>query len=159
MFSQLYRVKRKPTKSRNTGAVKSKKVKVDGINFASSLEAYCYSELKNVGISFEYEGESFVVLDSFRYNGNYYKSTAGKKEMVNNGGKMVRAITYTPDFVSHKSKFIIETKGFVPSNHSFPLRFKMFLKLLSDNNMGDYSVYLPKNRAQVDATIKKILNE
>jgi len=149
-------VKRKPTPSRKTGAVRSKKAKVDGIDFASSLEAYCYSKLKENGLEFQYEGESFVVLDGFRFLGTYKKATAGKKEMVDNGGKVVRSITYTPDFVSHKHKFIIETKGFVPSNHSFPLRFKLFLKYLSDHGMGDYSVYLPKNRSQVDQTISDI---
>lgn len=151
-------MKRKPTSRRrkSTGAVKSKKAVRDGITFASSLEAYCYDSLKESGLEFGYETDSFTILPSFKYEGEYLKSTAGKKEMVDYTGKAVRAITYKPDFVSHKHKFIIETKGFVPSNHSFPLRWKLFLKYLHDNGMADYSVYLPKNRSQVDEVIKRL---
>lgn len=151
-------MKRKPTSSKrkNTGAIKSKKAVRDGITFASSLEAYCYDQLKESGLDFQYEGESFTVLPSFKYEGMYLKSTSGKKELVDYTGKAVRAITYKPDFVSHKHKFIIETKGFVPSNHSFPLRWKLFLKYLHENGMSDYSVFLPKNRAQVDDVINRL---
>ena len=148
---------RKPRKK--TGAVRSKKAQIDGITFASSLEAYCYNRLKAEGLDFEYEGGSFVVLPAFKYVGTYLKSTTGKKEMSDLSGKAVRAITYTPDFVSHKHKFIIETKGFVPSNHSFPLRWKLFLLYLNENNMGDYRVFLPKNQSQVDEAIETIITK
>lgn len=149
---------RKFTRKKKTGAVKSKKKVIDGITFASSLEAYCYTKLKENNIEFEYEGESFVVLPSFKYLGRYLASSPKKKELTDKTGKAVRAITYTPDFVSHDNKFIIETKGFVPSNHSFPLRWKLFLAYLNDNGMQDYQVFLPKNQGQVDDLIK-ILTE
>jgi hypothetical protein len=149
---------RKFTRKKKTGAVKSKKKVIDGITFASSLEAYCYTKLKENNIDFEYEGESFVVLPSFKYLGRYLASSPKKKELTDKTGKAVRAITYTPDFVSHDNKFIIETKGFVPSNHSFPLRWKLFLAYLNDNGMQDYQVFLPKNQGQVDDLIK-ILTE
>lgn len=149
---------RKFTRKKKTGAVKSKKKVIDGITFASSLEAYCYTKLKENNIDFEYEGESFVVLPSFKYLGRYLASSPKKKELTDKTGKLVRAITYTPDFVSHDNKFIIETKGFVPSNHSFPLRWKLFLAYLNDNGMQDYQVFLPKNQGQVDDLIK-ILTE
>lgn len=149
---------RKFTRKKKTGAVKSKKKVIDGITFASSLEAYCYTKLKENNIDFEYEGESFVVLPSFKYLGRYLASSPKKKELTDKTGKAVRAITYTPDFVSHDNKFVIETKGFVPSNHSFPLRWKLFLAYLNDNGMQDYQVFLPKNQGQVDDLIK-ILTE
>ena len=121
-------MKRKPTPSRKTGAVRSKKAKVDGIDFASSLEAYCYSKLKENGLEFQYEGESFVVLDGFRFLGTYKKATAGKKEMVDNGGKVVRSITYTPDFVLPNG-VIIETKGrFVAADRRKHLEIKKIQK-------------------------------
>lgn len=149
---------RKFTRKKKTGAVKSKKKVIDGITFASSLEAYCYAKLKENNIDFEYEGESFTVLPSFKFLGRYLASSPKKKELTDKTGKLVRAITYTPDFVSHKNKFIIETKGFVPSNHSFPLRWKLFLSYLNDNDMGDYQVFLPKNQGQVNDLIQ-ILTE
>lgn len=146
-------------KKGKTGAVNSKKIKIDGITFASSLEAYTYKQLKDAKVAFQYEGEVFELMQPFRHYGTYLKSTKGKSILSDQKGKVVRNITYTPDFVSHEHKFIIETKGFVPSNHSFPLRWKMFLKHLQDNNMGDYSVFLPKNRKQVDEVINVIKNE
>ena len=71
---------------------------------------------------------------------------------------MVLGVKYTPDFVSHEHRFIIETKGWVPSQHTFPLRWKMFLKYLSDNDMDDYMLFIPKNKKQVDETITIILS-
>jgi len=144
---------RRYTRKKKTGAVKSKKKTIDGITFASSLEAYTYTKLKEEGIDFEYEGESFELLPSFKFLGTYLSSSPKKKELTDKSGKTVRAITYTPDFVSHTEKFIIETKGFVPSNHSFPLRWKLFLKYLKDNDMEDYQVFLPKNQGQVNDLI------
>jgi hypothetical protein len=150
---------RRYNRKKKTGAVKSKKKSIDGITFASSLEAYTYSKLKDSGLDFEYEGESFEVLPSFKFMGTYLSSSPKKKELTDKTGKVVRAITYTPDFVSHTHKFIIETKGFVPSNHSFPLRWKLFLSYLNNNDMGDYKVFLPKNQGQVDDLIKIITDE
>ena len=108
-----------------TGSVRSKKQVIDGIEFASSLEAYTYRKLKESGLEFGYETRTFELLPSFRFPHTYYASTPKKKELVNKTDKVVRSITYTPDFVG--DKWVIETKGFVPSNHSFPLRWKLFL--------------------------------
>lgn len=138
-------------KKKSTGAVNSKKKVIDGITFASSLEAYTYQKLKDADIDFEYEGKTYEVLPSFRYEGQYLQSTSGKKEMTDKSNKIVRAITYTPDFVG--DGWVIETKGFVPSNHSFPLRFKLFLNLVKDDRLD---VYVPKNQGQVDEVIKQI---
>jgi hypothetical protein len=76
--------------------------------------------------------------------------------MRNYTNKTVRGITYTPDFVSDSHKFIIETKGFVPSNHSFPLRWKLFLHHLQAQGMGDYKLFMPRNQEQVNHVIKEI---
>ena len=53
--------------------------------------------------------------------------------------------------------FIIETKGFVRANDSFPLRWKLFMKYLNDNKIR-YSLYIPKNKDQVDKVIQLIKN-
>ena len=62
----------------------------------------------------------------------------------------------TPPTVSHDHRFIIETKGYVPSQHTFPLRWKLFLHYLRDNDMEDYMLFIPKNKKQVDETIRII---
>ena len=134
-----------------TGAVRSKKKVIDGIEFASSLEAYAYTKLKEEGIEFEYEGKTFEVLPAFKFEATYLASSPKKKELGEKTGKAVRAITYTPDFVG--DGWVIETKGFVPSNHSFPLRWKMFLNLIQGQGID---VYLPKNQSQVNDVIKRI---
>jgi hypothetical protein len=141
-------------RKRSTGAVNSKKKTIDGITFASSLEAYTYAKLKEAGIDFEYEGRTFEVLPAFRYEAEYLHSTSKKKEMSDKTGKLVRAVTYKPDFVGEG--WVIECKGFVPSNHSFPLRLKMFLSSLQGQNMR---VYIPKNQSQVNEVIKILSNE
>ena len=50
---------------RKKGPVRSKKVTVDGIEFASGLEKYMYLALKKAKIEASYEGETYVLQDSF----------------------------------------------------------------------------------------------
>jgi len=138
---------------------KSRNLRRDGKQLKSNLETYCYDQLKEFDIDFVYEGETFVIQSGFRYPGIYYKSTKTKDYMMDATGNAVLQVNYTPDFVSHKNKFIIETKGYVPSQHTFPLRWKMFLKYLVDNGMGDYMLFIPKNKKQVDETIQTICRE
>ena len=44
------------------GAVNSKKKTIDGITFASGLEAYCYGKLKESGLEFAYEGKTLSLI-------------------------------------------------------------------------------------------------
>ena len=46
---------------RKQGPVRSKKVTVDGIQFASGLEKYMYLALKEAKIEARYEGETYVL--------------------------------------------------------------------------------------------------
>jgi hypothetical protein len=130
-----------------------------GHQLKSALEAYCYDRLRDTKLKFSYEGEVFYLMDGFRYDGVYHKMTKGKDVMTDRTGKAVLGIKYTPDFVSHEHKFIIETKGYVHGQHTFPLRWKLFLRYLVENGMSDYMLFIPKNRKQVDETIRLILNE
>ena len=143
---------------RKKGAVNSKKKTIDGITFASSLEAYCYEQLKKSGFEFMYEGQTFELLPSAQYSGVYFKSVPKSATMKSYQGKKVHPLTYTPDFFSSQHKFVIETKGFVPSQHTFPLRWKLFLHYLNENGMGDYQLFLPRNQEQVRSVIQ-ILNQ
>jgi len=126
------------------------------VKLKSTLETYCYDQLREAKIDFEYESETFSLMDSFRYPGIYHKSTKGNDVLIDATNKVVLSIKYTPDFISHKDKFIIETKGYVPSQHTFPLRWKLFLNYLNDNNMSDYMLFIPKNKKQIDRAIEII---
>ena len=138
------------------GAVNRKKSTYDGIEFQSKIELYCYKKLKEAGIEFQYEENTYEIFPAFKHHGKYGKKAARGFSIKEN--RPIRAVTYTPDFVSDQHKFIIETKGYVPSQHSFPLRFKMFLQFCKQNNMGDYAIYIPSNQKQVDQVVQDIVN-
>ena len=140
---------------RKQGPVRSKKVTVDGIQFASGLEKYMYLALKEAKIKARYEGETYVLQDSFVFNNkSYEKQSNGKGEFKNRGEKKILNIKYTPDFVS--PSFIIECKG--RANESFPLRWKMFKKYVNWK-MKHVTLYKPQNQKECDEVIKLILNK
>jgi len=137
---------------RKKGPVRSKKVKFDGITFASGLEKYMYIALKKAKIKAKYEGETFVLQEGFMFNvDSFERQGNGKGDMVNRGQKKILNIKYTPDFVS--SSFIIECKG--RANESFPLRWKMFKKYVNDN-LKHVTLYKPQNQKECDKVIELI---
>jgi hypothetical protein len=137
---------------RKKGPVRSKKVTFDGITFASGLEKYMYLALKEAKIKARYEGETYILQDSFEFkNESYERQSNGKGDMVNRGQKKILNIKYTPDFVS--DSFIIECKG--RANESFPLRWKMFKKYINDN-LKHVTLYKPQNQKECDKVIELI---
>jgi hypothetical protein len=140
---------------RNNG--KRSKTKKPIAPYRSGLEAYCAKRLQEEGIEFEYEQYSYTLHPSFKGNQRYFKSVPKKPDLVDATGKTILAITYKPDFVSYKNKFVIETKGYVRSD-DFPLRWKMFMKYCLDNGMNDWALYIPKNSKQVETVIQDILH-
>lgn len=141
--------RRKPTAKKKGHVRGGKKLK-------SSLEAYCYDALRGAKLQFDYEEHKYYLMDGFKYEGVYHKATRGKDIMVDKTGKAVLGVTYTPDFVSEKHKFVIETKGWVPSQHTFTIRWKMFLHHMNDTGKGDWMLFIPRNRKQVDDAINII---
>ena len=140
---------------RKQGPVRSKKVTVDGIQFASGLEKYMYLALKEAKIEARYEGETYVLQDSFVFNNkSYEKQSNGKGEFKNRGEKKILNIKYTPDFVS--TSFIIECKG--RANESFPIRWKMF-KIYVKEHLKHVTLYKPQNQKDCDEVIKLISNK
>lgn len=107
-----------------------------GITFKSGLEVYAYKKFIENNIDVAYEEKTFTILDSFEY-----------------GGKKIRAVHITPDFIG--KGFIVETKGW--ATDVFKLRWKLFLKHLADTNQ-EYKLYIPRNQGEVDACIKEILS-
>ena len=140
---------------RKQGPVRSKKVTVDGIQFASGLEKYMYLALKEAKIEAHYEGETYVLQDSFVFeNISYEKQSNGKGEFKNRGEKKILNIKYTPDFIS--DSFIIECKG--RANESFPIRWKMFKKYVKEH-LKHVTLYKPQNQKDCDEVVKLILNK
>jgi len=140
---------------RKRGPVRSKKVKFDGIQFASGLEKYMYQALKKAKIHSVYEGTTFILQEDFKFEIDSYERQAnGKGEMTNRGQKKIQSIKYTPDFVS--SSFIIECKG--RANESFPIRWKMF-KNYVNHKMKHVTLYKPQNQKECDKVVELILTK
>ena len=138
---------------RKKGPVRSKKVKFDGIQFASGLERYMYQALKKAKIRAVYEGATFVLQEGFMFDvDSFERQGNGKGDMVNRGQKKILNIKYTPDFVS--DSFIIECKG--RANESFPLRWKMFKKYVNDN-LKHVTLYKPQNQKECDKVVELII--
>jgi len=140
---------------RKKGPVRSKKVTFDGIQFASGLEKYMYQALKKAKIKSKYEGQTYVLQESFNFEIDSFERQAnGKGDMVNRGQKKILNIKYTPDFIS--DSFIIECKG--RANESFPIRWKMFKKYANDN-LKHVTLYKPQNQKECDAVVELIIKK
>ena len=135
------------------GPVQSKKIIVDGIKFASGLEKYMYQALKKAGIPAIYEGQTFELVESFYFPFESYERCGnGKGLYKNRGNKKILNMKYTPDFVG--KGFIIECKG--RANESFPLRWKIFKKLMAERRIGPFTLYKPQNQKECDETVELI---
>jgi len=143
------------TRRKTTQKRSSNKKKQLG-RYSSSIEKYCADQLREYGLAFDYEETTFELADRFRFPNKYYKMTSKGKDMVNRSNSVILPITYTPDFMGKDHNWIIETKGYLPSHHDFPMRWKLFLKHLVDNN-SNAIVFLAKNSSQVDEAIQQIL--
>ena len=143
---------RRKIRRKKRGPVVSKKIVVDGITFASGLEAYMYKALKAAGIDAAYEGSTYTIFQGFDLTKTVYERCAnGKGEYKNRGNKKILPIKYTPDFIG--KGFIIETKG--RANEAFPMRWKLF-KHYAEHNLNSI-LYKPQNQKECDETIKLIL--
>jgi len=138
---------------RKKGPVQSKKITYDGINFASGLERYMWMALRKAKIKALYEGQTFELVEAFDFPFESYERCGnGKGDYKNRGNKKILNIKYTPDFIG--KGFVIETKG--RANESFPLRWKMFKKLMANNRIGPFTLYKPQNQKECDMTVELI---
>lgn len=137
--------RKRPSRKKNLG------------KFKSAIEKYCSDRLRESGLSFFYEQQTFELVPSFRYTNRYLKMTPKRKDLMDRSNSVLQPIKYTPDFVAKDGSWVIETKGFIPSHHDFPMRWKLFLKHLIDNDL-DCAVYIARNKAHVDEAIEDILN-
>ena len=118
--------------------------------YKSGLEKECADQLRLARVEFEY-----VIQDKFIYPNTYLKMTPKSKGLVDKSNKIVLNIKYTPDFVDPGERWIIETKGYVRDGASFPLRWKIFMKWLIDNNRSPH-LFIVKNKNQIAEAVSKI---
>jgi len=138
---------------RKKGPVQSKKITYDGITFASGLEKYMYMALKKANIKALYEGQTFELVEGFDFPFEAYERCGnGKGDYKNRGNKKILNIKYTPDFIG--KGFIIETKG--RANESFPMRWKLFKRLMASDRVGPFTLYKPQNQKECDMTVELI---
>lgn len=124
--------------------------------YKSALEKACADSLAESGLSFTYEETEYILVDKFRYEGVYHKMTPKGKDLRDRSGAVVLPIKYTPDFVATDGSWIIETKGYTPSHHDFPMRWKLFLKYLSELGKPLPSLFICRNKQQIDQAIEII---
>jgi len=154
VYTMTLKLMMKRSYKRKKGPVQSKKVTADGIQFASGLEKYMYLALKQAGITALYEGQTFELIESFDFPFECYERCAnGKGVYKNRGNRKILNMKYTPDFVG--KGFIIECKG--RANESFPLRWKIFKKLIAERRLGPFTLYKPQNQKECDETVRLIL--
>ena len=148
-------MKKRSYKKKKRGPVRSKKVTIDGITFASGLEKYMYQVLKKAKIKAKYEGATYEVFSGFEFpNISIERCANGKGEYKNRGEKKILPIKYTPDFVGED--FIIETKG--RANESFPMRWKLFKKFIN-KCYPCVTLYKPQNQKECDQVIELLTNK
>lgn len=124
--------------------------------YKSALEKACADSLAESGLSFTYEETEYIIVDKFKYEGVYHKMTPKGKDLRDRSGAVVLPIKYTPDFVATDGSWIIETKGYTPSHHDFPMRWKLFLKHLSELGKPLPSLFICRNKQQIDQAIEII---
>jgi hypothetical protein len=131
--------------------VQARKKVVDGIEFASTLEAYMYSLLKANGMNFDYEGKVYKILLPFEYQEECWERATRKSKAMIDRPK-VREAKYTPDFVGENEEWVIEVKG--RANERFPMVWKLFKKLLTDREQKEPILFKPMNQEDCKQVIE-----
>ena len=86
------KVKRNYTKKVSTGKIKANKTQIDGIKFASQLEAFTYKQLKLAGLEFDYEPRSYEIYPKFVYHGETWEQVGKKPDLENKQLKTILPI-------------------------------------------------------------------
>ena len=137
---------------------KAKKHVYDGIDFDSGLEVYAYKKLKESGLIFKYEPNSFVLKTADTRHFDVFKKTPSKGfhliKTKNNLG-----IKYTTDFAIYDKSGnitnIIETKGYM--NERFTVIVKLFYSYAIVHIPTLENFFMPSNQKSVDESIRTIL--
>lgn len=129
-------------KAKGRKIVQAKKVTIDGIEFASTLESEMYKLLKLAKIEFSYEGEQYQTFKPFKYESECWeRATKKSKQMIDR--RAVTQVRYTPDFIGKGEEFFIEVKG--RANESFSIRWKLFKESLKKQGKAPI-LFKPMNK-------------
>lgn len=135
--------------------VNSKKIVIDGIQFASLLEGKMYKMLKAAGIKFQYEGKSYVTFEPLVLETECWeRATKRSKSMIDR--RKVSKVSYTPDFIGENEEWFIEVKG--RANESFPIRWKLFKNLVS-GWVKPPIIFKPTNDADCKQAVQTLLDK
>jgi hypothetical protein len=115
-----------------------KKTIYRGITYRSNQEVILAKLFDENKLKFKYEPYTIEVFAPFTFH-----------------GKKIRPITYTPDFLVNK--MYVEVKGWLGNNKDFPLRKKLFLKYLTENE-PDYDYEVVTNKKEMLNLIEKLKN-
>ncbi len=114
-----------------------------------------YMLLKQSGLDFTYEGETFETFEPFELEAPCFeRATRRSKQMTDR--RKVTKISYTPDFIGKDNEWMIECKG--RANEQFPLRWKIFKKMIAEK-YPDTIIFKPTNEKdciQVIEELKKL---
>lgn len=131
------RAKQKKTVNKKVvGAVKST---VDGVEFASKLELYCYNLLKAVKIEFEFQKE-IELQPNFVYN-----------------GRAIRAVNIIVDFYMPKYNLICDTKGFATAKSILQHKLLKYTFRSGSDQVTGPDIELPKTKEEVDKLVNRLL--
>jgi hypothetical protein len=138
-------------KIRNATVVEYKEVV-----FKSKLEASFYKILTQAGFSPQYECRTYLLWEGFKPTVPFHTKDRKTKLLKLDTAKL-RDITYTPDFTfTYNNMFIIiEAKG--KENDTYPLKKKLFRKLLEEYKYDDvlfFEVFTQKQLLQAIEIIK-----
>ena len=81
-------------RSKKRGPVRAKRVRQDGINFASGLERYMYLALKKAKIKATYEGKTYVVQEGFEFTEFNLISFAKQGNLMSRGNFIIKTRKY-----------------------------------------------------------------
>lgn len=142
----------------------AKGVIFEGIKFKSRLEMTCYKKFKEAGLDFSYESEKVILWEGFKPSSIliYSPKKEGRGSYRGNleiQEKKLLNVTYTPDFVvtKDKCKIYLDVKGM--PNDTYPIKKKLFLKVLEERNDGFKYLFIePHNIRQINQAIEIIKN-
>ena len=130
----------------------------EGIEFKSNLEKRAYQIYTEAGFNPQYEPIKYELMASHRLS-DYTLFYKPHKMTLQCSSKVLRSISYTPDFIfTYKGiKIIVDTKG--KPNETYPLKLKLFLAQLDkDENTGPVVFFEPHSVRQIKQSVEIIKN-
>ena len=122
---------KQPMAKNNKKVLNATSTTIDGVAFKSLFEARVYKYLKDNSYSFAYEVERVNLQESFKPTSLFMRKTTKGFDI---DPSVVRAITYTPDFLIYINdyKVYVECKGF--KTDSYNIKVKLFRKWLQNKD-------------------------